>query len=183
MGYDRARDLETFEINLEHRPGLTMRVRRPGFSGERAVRKAWPVLTDPSAGRDRQEPALTLAAGALAGALIDWTLQWDGVPVPCTPRALTDLDTEFLLELVTVWVERVALRPSAMGEVPDEPGEELADDNNDGDESAVDEEWLSQLPTVPLSAPLPEASPGQLDTILDEVLPDTALDREVTADA
>jgi hypothetical protein len=155
MAYDRASDLELFRINLEHHPGLSMRVRRPGFAGERAVRKAWPVLTDPAAGRDRQEPALALAVDALAGALVDWTLEWDGASVPCTARGLSGLDTEFLLELVTVWVERVALRPSAVDADPDP---ERADDDSAGEPDGLDEEWLAQLPAV--ANPAPDEGPA-----------------------
>lgn len=157
MGYDRARDLEKFLVELEHRPGLTMRVRRPGFAGERSVRRAWPVLIDPNAGRDRQEPALALAAGALAGALIDWSLEWDGRPVPCTPRALMDLDTEFLLELVSVWIQRVVLHPAGQVQDPDaEPDPDA--DAGPSDVDGIDEDWLAQLPTV---------APPSLDAIPD----------------
>jgi hypothetical protein len=160
MGYDRARDLETFQVNLEHHAGLSMRVRRPGFDGERALRRAWPLLESPTVGRAVQEPALAMAAGALAGALVDWTLELDGAPVPCTPRGLGMLDTEFLLELVTVWATRVALRPHSTEVDADGDQDEMPpgvdDDSADGvpaSPGGLDEEWLAQLPTVPVDPP------------------------------
>lgn len=159
MSYDRARDLPTYRLDIEDRPGLVMRARRPSFAGERAVRKAWPVLADRDAGREEQETALALAAGALAGALVGWTLTMDGVRVPCTLHGLIELDTPFLLELVTAWVEQVALRPFELDTEPDDTGGEDGDAPDDAAEpgtSALDEEWLSQLPMVAMPAPTPE---------------------------
>jgi len=169
VGYDRARDLATFRLELEHYPGLVLRVRRPGFAGERAVRKAWPVLTDVEVGRAQQEPALALAAGALAGALVSWTLELDGEPVPCTSRAVLALDTPFLLELVTTWVERIVLRPLAQPAVEDASEDDEPEPDVDpdpgrpdgayGEDGDLDEEWLAQLPTVPEPAGVTAVEP------------------------
>lgn len=166
MGYDRARDLDLFRLELEHRPGLVMRVRRPGFAGERAVRKAWPVLIDPDAGRDRQEPALALAVGAFAGALVSWTLEWDGAAVPCTLRGLAELDTVFLLELVSTWIQRVVLHSADRSNDESVDGE--VDEDDEPGEDGIDEEWLAQLPAV--ANPAPDEGPAVDPTpLLEEV--------------
>lgn len=108
MAYDRAAALPVYSLRFEEYPGLTVRARRPGFNGERALRVAWPILCSRRAGVVAQERALVACAQAMGGALVDWDLEWDGERVPATAAGLLMLDTVFLLELVRVWVDRVA---------------------------------------------------------------------------
>lgn len=130
MGYDRAAALDVFRLSFEEYPGLTLRARKPGFIGEQAVEAAWPVLRNPRAARRQQQQALSLVADAMARALVDWNLEWDGRPVPVTHAGLLGLDAPFLLDLVQAWVERVATRSVAAptGAEPEQgPAAALAD--------------------------------------------------------
>jgi hypothetical protein len=154
VAYDRAHALDTYRIVLdEDYPGLELCARRPSFLGEEAAEKAWPVLTDPeltaqaawsAQAREMVRTAVRLLAGAMADALVSWSLEWDGRPVPCTVDAMLRLDTPFLVDVVGVWVEQVAARPVAVP-VEDTPGDE-GDEGDEGDAevSAV----LSSIPTL-----------------------------------
>jgi hypothetical protein len=43
-----------------------------------------------------------------ADALLDWNLEADGQPVPATLDGLNTLDTDFVLEVITAWMNAVA---------------------------------------------------------------------------
>jgi hypothetical protein len=129
VGYDRAAALDVYRLSFEEYPGLVVRCRRPSFVGEQSLELAWPVLRDPRRGRRAQQRALSLAADALARSIVDWDLEWGGRPVPASHAGLLNLDTPFLLALVTAWVEQVATRPvgaSAVAESEQGPVSVLA---------------------------------------------------------
>jgi hypothetical protein len=130
VAYDRAEALDVYRLSFEEYPGLSLRARRPSFVGEQSLELAWPVLRDRRAGRRAQQRALSLAADAMARSIVDWDLEWDGRPVPPTHAGLLNLDTVFLLALVTAWVEQVATHPvgvSAVAEPEQGPASALAD--------------------------------------------------------
>lgn len=119
MTYDRTRDAPLYVLRFEAYPGLEVRVGRPSFLGEKALRAAWPVLCDPHAGVDAQRAATEVVATAMGQVLVDWTLEWAGREVPATRVGLLGLDTPFLLDLVKAWVHAVTGRTEPAAPVED----------------------------------------------------------------
>lgn len=157
MGYDQNERRRTFELNIRPYPGLTVRVRKPGFAALERLTSAVLVLGDDLEGAGLPAPDRLKAWGqlhrAFAASLVGWSLL-DGVrPVPATTAGVLAQDPGFLLELARTWYHAVVLRPADV-DAPAEADPDTADLPSVGDgEPRVDEEWLAQFPTIPVPAP------------------------------
>lgn len=159
MTFNQGRRRRVYELNMKPYPGLVVRVRKPSFAALDRLTSALPVLGDDLEGTSVPALARIKAWGqlyrAFAECLVDWTLT-DGEParpVPATVAGVLAQDPEFLLELARTWYYVVVLAD------PD-AGEPEADDDG---EPVVDEEWLAQLPMMPVppaatSEPEPEVA-------------------------
>lgn len=135
MAFDAAEHGDLWELNLQAYPGLTVRVRRPGFAAKNMLRRAAPILLDSVAPEGQVENAKALLFGALADSIHSWTLKWRGRPLAPTRRNVLAQDESLLLAIAAAW--RNVIAP---------PRRELGDDL--AARRAVDE----QLRDLPMEA-------------------------------
>lgn len=186
MGYDQNERRRTYELNIRPYPGLTVRVRKPGFAALERLTSAVLVLGDDLEGAGLPAPDRLKAWGqlyrAFAASLVGWTL-FDGVrPVPATAAGVLAQDPGFLLELARTWYHAVVLRPADVDNTAgpstwdsnsaqqsqDHRPERVVSGANEADmppeddgEPRVDEEWLAQFPTIPVPAPADSDPPAE----------------------
>jgi hypothetical protein len=115
MAYDRHEALTAYVLEFDDYPGLTVRVRKPGLDGLRAVDAAMPALQVPGVPPRVQLAAFALLADALAESLVDWDLLNSGQPVPATRAGIGRQDPDFLADLFKAWAMVANTAPSAAG--------------------------------------------------------------------
>lgn len=166
MPYDHGQHQDILRLTVEDHPGLIMRVRPPSLQALIDLAAGTQALADLA-----DEPATSPATlnawrrltAALGASLVSWTLQVNGKRVPATTRGLLSLDLPFLMGLIKAWQEGVTRsHPNVAQQRQDAPpataphgpvGVPLSPLNPDGTDpdTGIDEEWLSQLPAVPLA--------------------------------
>lgn len=158
MSWDCGDELDVVALTFRDRPGLHLQTVRPSFAGERVLAAAWPALLNPAVPAKVQGQALARVAEALGPALLEWDMLRFGVPVPATAEGLQSLHTSLLLDLVTAWVENVAISRPAAAQVEAAPDPDVA--------------ALHDIPTVTLPGLGPDREP--LDSSAVDVEPDRA---------
>lgn len=147
--FDQAVRRLTYDLDFRAYPGLTVRVRKPGYGAMLDLVDAEAVLGFGMSGMAVAGPARLEAfapmVDAFADSLVSWTLADNGIPVPATRAAVYRQDYTWLLDVVQSWYQRVVLRPAsadrpdidpATNEPPVEPV----------DEAELLEEELTQIP-------------------------------------
>lgn len=163
MAYDRHAALSVIKLTFDEYPGLTVQTHAPNLAAQILIEEAMPVLR-------RVKLPLSLAhlrafakvCGAMASAIVDWDLTNSGDPVPTTKAGLMAQDLEFVMALSKAWLGAVSgvptPRPPATPQQPAEVIEPAPAPSTltgllpDGTDplTGLDEEYLSQLPTVEL---------------------------------
>lgn len=142
MGYDEAEAGTVWALDFEQYPGLTVRMRRPGFAAERLLARADRVLADGAADRARKMDAFAGIFTALADSMESWTLTRNGRPVPVTRADVLACDGLMLSRIVGAWRTH-AFAPQTQPRRPER--------GSVGDRPAFDDRLMRDLPMVPLA--------------------------------
>ena len=157
MGYDQGQRRKTYGLNMLPYPGLTIDVRKPGFSALQALTRAVLVLGSDFDGGHVTADVRMIAwddlFAAFADSLVAWNLTDRGRAVPATRDGVLSQDPEFLLDLSRTWYTMVVLAPvREQDPAPEDhpPAEVEIDDRTAPDD---DDEWLATIPTTTQPAP------------------------------
>lgn len=100
-GYRRER--KVFVLKFEEHPGLMVRVRSISTG---ALLELGAVADKAKTG---DQDAVKGLLSAFAGALVSWNLEEeDGTPVPCTLAALIGEEMDFVVPMVTAWMNNMS---------------------------------------------------------------------------
>lgn len=158
MSYDQDQRRRTYGLAMLPFPGLTIDMRKPGFTALDALTRAVLVLGGDFDGRD-VTPDVRMDAWrdlftAFADSLVAWDLTDRGRAVPVTREGVLAQDPQFLLELVRTWYAVVVLAPPEHTAIEQPADEELPPAQDDEDAEVLDD-YLANIPTTTLPEPAP----------------------------
>lgn len=171
MSFDQGKRRRTYALRFKTYPGLEISFRQPGFLALDWLREATLSLGDDLGGDGLSGDALLDAwrplFDAVADSVVKWNLTDNGRAVPVS--RILNQDWPFLLDIARVWYFAVVQRtdgiiapekPAASDSAADSPWPVQDADAPDDEPFGVDEEYLAQIPTQTLPAPVMAESPA-----------------------
>lgn len=157
MSFDQDRRRRVYPLRFREFGGLTVRLRKPGWSATTKLTSAVLVLGDdldgPGIPASGKVAAWTQLFEAFADSLVSWDLVDRGHAVPATREGVLAQDFTFLLALARTWY--LVVVPAE--DVDDEPDDAVPDPEvSEPAEPELDEEYLAQLGAKATVLPEPD---------------------------
>lgn len=113
MGYQRPKKVYVLKFEDPELDGLVIKVKSVAMGQMLDL----PALgSQLKSAKDVDTTELQGLFKVFADALVEWNLEDDGQPIPCTYEAVMEQDPDFVMMIFTSWIEAVAAIPVPLGQ-------------------------------------------------------------------